>query len=264
MTDALQNHKSKVAIVITTHKDKEVLSNFEELSLSQASKVFKGFDIFLVGPEGMNFSKYEKKIKSANIYLSPCFFGTISRYNRLMLSLEFYRHFDNYDYILIHHLDAFVFKDSLNDWCKMNFDYIGPVWLNTEYPSIKMLYRVVPLFDLITIIIKKIFVVRKNITGNGGLSLRKVSTFIRVLEKYRKKAERWQYNEDLFFSFIMPMLDNNFIIAPPKIAINFGFELDPRKMFEMNGKKLPFGCHAWSKYDVDFWRPIFRDYGYII
>jgi hypothetical protein len=29
----------------------------------------------------------------------------------------------------------------------------------------------------------------------------------------------------------------------------------PRLCFELNGRKLPFGCHAWQRYDRGFWEP---------
>jgi len=33
----------------------------------------------------------------------------------------------------------------------------------------------------------------------------------------------------------------------------FSFECLPGKMYGMTNKKLPFGCHAWEKYDLKFW-----------
>jgi hypothetical protein len=35
----------------------------------------------------------------------------------------------------------------------------------------------------------------------------------------------------------------------------FSFEVAPRYCFKMNRERLPFGCHAWSKYDQEFWEP---------
>ena len=32
-------------------------------------------------------------------------------------------------------------------------------------------------------------------------------------------------------------------------------EVSPRLCFERNHRQLPFGCHAWARYDGAFWEP---------
>jgi hypothetical protein len=63
--------------------------------------------------------------------------------------------------------------------------------------------------------------------------------------------------EDLFWSFIAPRLHPAFSVAPPEIAIDFAWELYPREHYEQFGQ-LPFGCHAWQRYDRAFWIDILR------
>ena len=46
-----------------------------------------------------------------------------------------------------------------------------------------------------------------------------------------------------------------FNIAPLDEALYFGFECVPRYCFELTGHQLPFGCHAWPKFDREFWEP---------
>ena len=46
-----------------------------------------------------------------------------------------------------------------------------------------------------------------------------------------------------------------FSIAPFETALKFSFEVAPRQCFEMNNQSLPFGCHAWARYDRSFWEP---------
>jgi hypothetical protein len=36
-------------------------------------------------------------------------------------------------------------------------------------------------------------------------------------------------------------------------ALKFGFEQHPQLCYELNNQQLPFGCHAWEKYDYEFW-----------
>ena len=63
--------------------------------------------------------------------------------------------------------------------------------------------------------------------------------------------------QDLFWSFIAPRLSPGFNVAPPEIAIDFAWELYPRVHYEQFGQ-LPFGCHAWQRYDRAFWIDILR------
>jgi hypothetical protein len=37
--------------------------------------------------------------------------------------------------------------------------------------------------------------------------------------------------------------------------LRFAFEAAPRQCLEMNQGRLPFGCHAWGRYDREFWTP---------
>src|SRR5207237_10589092 len=46
-----------------------------------------------------------------------------------------------------------------------------------------------------------------------------------------------------------------FKIASVELGLRFGFEVAPRVCFAQNNYTLPFGCHAWPKYDRDFWEP---------
>jgi hypothetical protein len=63
------------------------------------------------------------------------------------------------------------------------------------------------------------------------------------------------YNEDLFWAFKAQKLVQHFKIPTPQQAVAFSFEMAPRFCFQQNSKRLPFGCHAWSKYDRGFWEP---------
>ena len=80
----------------------------------------------------------------------------------------------------------------------------------------------------------------------------------------KKRAKEWQTNEDIFWSQSVPSLIPNFRIPDVPTALKFAFEFELRTSYEMNQKELPFGCHAWERYDIDFWRPFIRHYGYDI
>ena len=71
----------------------------------------------------------------------------------------------------------------------------------------------------------------------------------------QKEHTDYQYNEDLFWSLEAKRYYPNFKVSPPDIAVSFSFEVGPRYCFEKNNQTLPFGCHAWTKYDRRFWEP---------
>src|SRR6185503_12405158 len=96
--------------------------------------------------------------------------------------------------------------------------------------------------------------------GNGGFSLRRISSFIRAIASLRPVVSRWRSNEDLFWSIVARRLAA-FRIPPAKEALSFAFELEPRLCYEQLGRRLPFGCHAWARYDRGFWGSVFSELG---
>ena len=268
--------KKRACVVIPVYK--AVLSAYEQISLSQCLKVLHGYDIFLVIPERLleslrdNADFRDQQIGYKTF--DNAFFEDIPAYNRLLKSPGFYRAFLDYEFMLIHQLDAFVFRDALEDWCKLNFDHIGA-----------------PLFDGHDLAKKDSPIVGQ---GNGGFCLRKVQHCYEVVTSFRrlnfKRAFegpepafyiRWYrflkhgllfnysrypfqpiINEDLFWAELVPKAFPYFRVPEPVQAIRFSFEVNPDMLFKMNGDKLPFGCHAWWKYDLEFWRKHIEAYGY--
>ncbi|MBS1214713.1 MAG: uncharacterized protein H6R26_3330, partial [Proteobacteria bacterium] len=62
-------------------------------------------------------------------------------------------------------------------------------------------------------------------------------------------------NEDHFWSDDAVRYVPGFKVASFETGLRFSFEVAPRLCFEMNGGRLPFGCHAWQKHDRTFWEP---------
>ena len=129
--------------------------------------------------------------------------------------------------------------------------------------------------------------------GNGGFSLRKIQSFIlvltsseffyssdkyiglpvrlglknlfllKVINKLNKACHRVNYlrfflmiyntNEDYFWAFLAKFFINDFILPSHETALRFSFEVEPKLCYELNNNKLPFGCHAFQRYDIDFW-----------
>ena len=202
------------------------------------------YDISLVCPCGLNVGEYASVFNNLNVKFKTqefdeSFFESTKTYNLLMLSADFYKRFINYDFMLIYQLDAYVFKDELGYWCEQGYDFIGAPW--NRYDFLR----------------NKIHLIEAGV--NGGFSLRKIPSFIKVLSDegngkiILKDFISSGRNEDGFFSIQAKMIDQTFKVAPYGVAMNFSFEYKPEKLYEMTGHKLPFGCHAWEKCNPQFW-----------
>lgn len=225
----------KAAVVIPTYKSE--LSELEKISLQQVLKIFKKYDIFFVLPQSLHYSyevEYIKEIRYEDIW-----FKDIQGYNRLLMDEKFYISFIDYRYILIYQLDAFVFEDKLEYFCDLGYDYIGAPWLSgMQYVKDN-----------------KYFVLH---VGNGGFSLRNVDKCLKLI-KQRSAFFLEDINEDIFYSMGN---SDDFRVAPLETALQFAFEREVERCFILNKNKLPFGCHAWERYDIECWKPWIEQYGY--
>jgi Protein of unknown function (DUF5672) len=159
-----------VAIVVPVYRS-ELLPD-EQVSLRHLRHHLGRHDLCQISPaslplqlDGFARRKYDDS-----------FFTSVSSYSRLMLSKQFYQDFNQYDYLLIYQLDCLVFADQLEQWCNEGYDYIGaPLFRLKGQP-------------------------KSGFSGacNGGFSLRKVQSFLRVLESPRYVAERVSFLADVF------------------------------------------------------------------
>lgn len=229
-------YKKQVAVVIPIYKAK--LSKTEEISLSQALKMLDKYDFYYICPESLRPDDLNGKINI--VPFQDEWFGSVRRYSALMLQKELYRKFSEYEYILVYQLDSFLFSGQLSEFCDLGYDYIGAPWIHgiLHYVSNDNLLQK---------------------TGNGGLSLRKVSSFIYWLEKVDLSEYVDKENEDV----LIAAYGKGWMKFPDlKTALQFSFDLDPKGSYQANQFQLPFACHAWQRYDLEFWRPFIEKEGY--
>jgi hypothetical protein len=183
-----------------------------------------------------------------------------------MLSEIFYKSFTDYQYILIHQLDAFVFEDQLKLWISKDYDYIGAPWIKRAVYDLPIIKQLMSLESLLKETLnlpdrQKLF----NKVGNGGLSLRKVSSHYNatiecrnIIADFNKKRRYHLYNEDVFWSVMVNKYLKNKFSYPGHIeALSFSFDKHPSYCYQLNNNKLPFGCHGWSKKKMlPFWEKI--------
>lgn len=224
--------KKKCAIACIIHTN--TLKDYEMVSLRHLLTYLKDYDKFLVVPKRSKLSikGFERK------EFDKEYFESIMGNSKLCVSEEFYNAFKDYDYLLTHHFDALVFKNELEYWINKEYDYIGAPWLKEVFPSLE-----------------------NSEIGNGGFSLRKISSFLKVLEKisWGKNPDFFnrlfkQEAEDRYWGVRVPKAFPWFKVAPPLEALKFAFETGPRTCLQLNNNQLPFGCHGFNKFDPVFWR----------
>lgn len=268
------SQQKKVAIVVPTYRNS--ISNLEEIAMQQCQKVFAGYDRILVKPQSLDVAELSSKYNfSRSVNFADGYFASIQGYNKLMLADEFYAAFLNYEYILIYQLDAFAFRDELPYWCSQNIDYVGAPWLRIHgYPDLLKAVK-----SRIQMLYHARFDIQKNgrptdvqfinRVGNGGFSLRRVKKFHELSIRLKPQMQRYlasndhYLNEDAFWSIEVNRKKKLLNIPDYKKASLFAFEHAPQKSLKLTNNKLPFGCHAWDK-NLDFWRPLFKEQGYII
>jgi hypothetical protein len=268
-------------ILVIVHKAEP--SSFERVSLIQCGKVFTRRRIVFICPEGLDVSEYRQLCPSADVeFIDPSWQKDYAQFNRLKVVPLLYEKFSSYQYILFYEPDAFVFRDELDKWCAEDYDYLGAPWFE-GFSSKEGEGNFMGV-------------------GNGGFSLRKISSHLKVLNTFslvtsvsenlakrskygvtvkdkvkhtvgflldltiRNNTHKWFNNfagyEDQFWGMKVAKKFEWFRVPDYPQAAAFAFEMQPRRLFELNGNQLPFGCHAWWKYDLEFWKPHIERFGF--
>ena len=286
------NSKQLVAIAIPIHKDFISLSREEIVSLESCCKQLTNYPQVLFGPKKIDWKKYQEFYSTFGIVpefkiFESIYFKDIEGYDLLLKCIDFYRKFRKYNYILIFQPDAFIFKDELNYWCNKGYDYIGAPWFEGyNLPisttiigvgngglSLRKVSGAIKISRQLRLL--EILEEYKNFNWKGILP-RLIGFLIKLIKQKNVPstfAKNFLKPEDYFWTvgvgerlgnfscetsllklLFRLLIKNNFKVAPPEIALQFSFEVHPAILYQMNNEKLPFGCHAWKKYDPGFWR----------
>lgn len=269
-----------LAIVVPLYKPS--LNGWERRSLERLIKVCASRRIILIGPENIRNAEAESILSTDEWrYFNRGFFRGTYQYTWLLLSSKFYQTFSDFQSILIHQTDAFLFRDDLDEWLG-KYSYVGGPWY-----------------------FKRDFGDRSYGVGNGGLSLRIVSDHLNVLSIAVNLAKsgdlpklslsvpggigtllakaaviarvsyfpprtinfvsQWSSQEDIFFGLIAPRLSEEFSVPNADVAARFAIDEHPRFFFNKYcGGKVPMGFHAFGRDDeprcsIDFWEEKIRE-----
>lgn len=219
--------KEKIVIVIPFYHME--LNITEKISLNQCIKILGDYDIVLVAPEKLRNNRFPiQKIK----FVPDDWMESIDSYNRMMINPEFYFMFyKKYDYMLIYQLDALVFSDKLTYFCNLGYDYIGAPW----FSGIRKIRNYERTYYYV---------------GNGGFSLRRIRSFYNITSV--EQIKDINIPEDLFWAYHK---SEYFKIPDVHVAITFAMEEQVARSIKMNKGELPFGCHAWYKFDLEYLKP---------
>lgn len=241
----------------------KTLNEIEYSCFKQAVLMTNGYKKVFVAPSSFKLNdSYRDLIDLEIIRFPDSFFSGIEGYNRLMLSDIFYRSFSDYEYILIHQSDAYLFRPDLKHWCDMGYDYVGAPWFKPHKLKKTKLYNFI--FKYLPFLSSPKATRRHSLynnVGNGGLSLRKIDTFAKVLNiatpevlSMYKENKETNYNEDVFWGVEAPQIYKGFRKPDWREALKFSFEEYPIVAYEKNNRELPFGCHAFEVHERDFWK----------
>jgi len=266
-----KNSPIKPVVVIPVHLSDPTAA--ETIALRQCSRVLSRWDIVILAPDFLDLTAYYTLIPNAKeMRVKPCWMGSIKSYNQMMMSPLIYRALKHYTHMLLHEPDAIVLRDELEYWCGQPFDYIGAPW----FDGFKDAHSDAQVVGV----------------GNSGFSLHRLEMarhvtssrrrwypwgqiindlaqgprgdFVRMRRGFtgmgsggRIKGAWKLYREncDMFWSRLVPRFFPEFRVAPVASAVKFSWEVLPARCMAMNHGNLPFGIHAWAKYDIDFLTP---------
>lgn len=269
---------NRLVVLVPTHL--EQLDEELSATLLHNATQLKGYKLEVILPEACSPSWYqafftEHGINGTVRLVGANYFGSPAAVNKMGTDPAFYRMYQEFDYILICHLDAWVFRDRLAHWMDKDYDFIGAPLFLPENDKVHFLQRMAPF------------------GGNGGLSLRRVAGCIRVLETFqpgrsprrvaqavwflarnrqwefivilfrllhelsqdwRGTCEKYNIYEDVFFTIIAPLCGNHISIPSNRTAMKFACEVNyPLFQKEIFNLEPPLGIHGYDKYiDADY------------
>lgn len=259
----------RVAIVVPLSNRPTLLPE-EEVSIRHLRHYLGRYDTYALAPRGLEVPLAGFDV----VRFADRYFGSARAHAALMLSSELYRTFRGYDFLLTYHLDALVLSDRLGEWCARGWDFIGaPNHGTSDFLSVPCnggfsLRRIDAFLEVLN---SRRYAIDpetywSSITRGRNVLQRALLTPLRYAKRLRA-FNNVRREIQLMLDGPEPPLDDVFMvenatkyhpgfrIPPVREALRFAFDETPRVAFELNGRQLPFGAHAWYKQDRAFWEP---------
>ena len=240
-------NKKKIAICIPVHNSR--LTKAEINNIRITSKTNQQISKFFILPRSIKVDFFKKTFPNIKIvFFNNKYFSSEMSYNRFLLKKDLYGAFKNYSFLTICQPDAVLIKDI----SKINLrflDYIGAPWKKSYKLDIFGIYGLNFISKLFFNLFKKNLLV-----GNGGLSIRRVSKFLKVTQNI-KFLNFVQVGEDIFFSYFSKKYN---IKKPPLILAKEIF----CESYSKNLNQIPsvYGFHALNKFNPRLQRTIYNKF----
>jgi uncharacterized protein DUF5672 len=269
--------KRKKRLAIVTPQHRFPLKPDEETSLRHLRAHLGGFDRYLVCPESSSPELNDFtliRVPDANL-------ASEWAYNKMLLTRQFYEWFSDYEFILVYQLDCLVFSSEILSWCDREWDYIGAPWFHAygEDPdggflgvgnggfSLRKVQSHLDVFSSRALAYEPVALGWRNWQSYRASFVREVACRLKTMLHrcgYQNTVRTYldeicqnpAVHEDGFWSWQAQRFKSDFAIPSPEEALQFSFECAPRACLELNGGRLPLGCHAWARYDRLFWEPL--------
>ena len=179
------NRTGEVTVILVAHRPE--ITPLERISIERCLDILGGYPISVVAPDDLVLPHPLDRLPT--VRFASVYFTSISAYSSLLLSMQFYERFLSYQYMLMHQLDSFVFRDELLDWCAHGYDYIGAPWIGETFPNEPKTRQGLPFW--IRSRMFRFLPPLDHSVGNGGFSLRRVKTMYRALSMLRRTRQAW-------------------------------------------------------------------------
>lgn len=224
------------------------LTENERYALLQLRRL-KIENLTLVCPVHLDVTQYELLLPNLRVErFDAIHFSSLAEYSRFVASPLFYQRFvDQYQWMLMHQLDAFLLENKVQFFISQGYDYFGAPWkVGFENPIFVFnrprLKNLLPRFHV----------------GNGGLSLRNIPRTLDLLLRKKNHESLNYFLEDAFFGY-WGQRDHAFKSCPIEVASNFAFESDP-EYWLLKSRQLPMGMHAYDVWSPQFYKPLIKSH----
>lgn len=246
----------KCCIVIPIYYDNPTIIDKKSLLSLNNLEDINNYDIKIICPNKIIQDKWSEILHSLNykngfewVCFDNNYFISTTSYSKLLKTYSFWKTFEDYEYALIYQTDGYCFGGKLGNFFEDEYDYIGGIIIseNTEWYHTPT-------------------------CGNGGVSLRKVSSFLEftnpdgeclktiqkdIDETNTRQSNVYDLYEDLYFCQCLGRFWD-IDICPNNKSVEFCVDMNADVVMAYMCKKLPLFAHAYDR-NIRYWQTVVND-----
>ena len=256
----------------------EVFTPQEIIAIQSLRRLDKQYPIYCIGTKDvfeLNIMLLKSRLPDWEIgfvSFDARYFKSVQTYSHLLMTSHFYTQFIAFEYLLVFQTDAMIVRGDLTKFIQLDKVYIGAPWIDKNRATQKLLIgngglslRKVDYFIEVTrlnsISLSKWWFkfpqqrfLRWGVVGLLFPLFYVLDVVVKVFGRslFFDKMRLHSVAEDV--SFARWLVQHHTDMPTLEEAVDFSFESNPRRCYEINNQRLPFGCHAWERYDLEFWQ----------